>query len=215
MVIIRQVIQADDHKIIFERIVPPVAAPETAKIAKTFATTRQQIRKSLSLAITVFNHEFSEVRWRDTTGGEYVVWSSIDFTPFTGRSASGFVQGGTCYSLFLGLGEAAADAVAGPLAEFRGIKKPEGAASWYVIRSAPELVPADAYTGINALHLYYDANKVTIAAEHEQVKAVNAARLAYEVAYPPVKQDTLIRFWPIQSVLHGVSAPAALNTTED
>jgi hypothetical protein len=80
-----------------------------------------------------------------------------------------------------------------------------------VIRSAPELVPADAYTGINALHLYYDANKVTIAAEHEQVKAVNAARLAYEVAHPPVKQDTLIRFWPIQSVLHGVSRSATDN----
>ena len=69
MVITRQVIQADDHKIIFEHIVPPVATPETAKITKT-TTTRQQIRKSLSLAITVFNHEFSEVRWRDTTGGE-------------------------------------------------------------------------------------------------------------------------------------------------
>ena len=214
MVITRQVIQADDHKIIFERIVPPVATPETAKITKT-TTTRQQIRKSLSLAITVFNHEFSEVRWRDTTGGEYVVWSSIDFTPFTGRSASGFVQGGTCYGLFLGFGEASAGAAAGPLAEFRGAKKPEGTASWYVIRSAPELVPADAYTGINALHVYYDANKTTIVAEHEQVKAANAARLAYEVAHPPVKQDTLIRFWPIQSVLHGVSAPAALNTTED
>ena len=52
-------------------------------------------------------------------------------------------------------------------------------------------------------------------AEHAQIKAANAARVAFEKAHPPVKQDTLIRFWPIQSVLHGVSAPATSNTTEE
>jgi hypothetical protein len=207
----RQVVQKADHKIIFERIAPPVAA-----LAKTpsgvVATTPQLPRKSLSLSCTVFNHEFTEVRWSDSAGAEYVIWSSIDFTPFMGRSSAGFEFNGVRYGLFLGLGDAAADVAAEPLALFRSLTPPKSEASWYVVRSAPESPSADAFEGINALHLYHDANKAAILAEHAQVKAANVARVAFAKAHPPVKQDTVIRFWPIQSVLHGVAAPI---TTEE
>lgn len=213
VVLSRQVIQKADHKIIFERIAPPVAA-----FAKTpsgvVAATPQLPRKSLSLSCTVFNHEFTEVRWRDAAGGEYVIWSSIDFTPFMGRSSGGFVFNGVRYSLFLGLGEAAADVAVAPLEVFHGIPPPVGTASWYAIVKEPESPPAGAFAGINALHLYYDANKTAILAEHAQVKTANAIRVAYEAAHPPVKQDTVIRYWPIQSALHG-TAPTTTNATEE
>lgn len=213
-VLSRQVIQRADHKIIFERIAPPVAA-----FAKTpsvvVATVPQLPRKVLSLSCTVFNHEFTEVRWRDAAGGEYVIWSSIDFTPLMGRSSAGFEFNGLRYDLFLGLGDAAADVAAGPLKVFRALTPAKSEASWYAVVKQPESLSADAYAGIEALHVYYDANKAALIAEHAQIKAANAARVAFEKAHPPVKQDTLIRFWPIQSVLHGVSAPATSNTTEE
>lgn len=214
VVLSRQVVQKADHKIIFERIVPPVAA--FAKTPSVVVATAPQLpRKVLSLSCTVFNHEFTEVRWSDAAGAEFVIWSSIDFTPFMGRSSAGFEFNGVRYDLFLGLGDAAADAATEPLKVFRSLTPAKSEASWYAVVKQPESLSADAYAGIEALHVYYDANKTAIIAEHAQMKVANAARVAFEKAHPPVKQDTLIRFWPIQSVLHGVSAPATLNTTED
>ena len=214
----RKVVQAEDHKIIFERIVPPVVVAETgtAPAGAGGYTGPQLPRRALSLSCTVFDHEFSEVRWRDAAGGEYVIWSSIDFTPFTGRNAGGFVQDGVRYSLFMGLGEALESESAEPLSLFHSIAPPTGTASWYAIVKQPDSVPSAAFAGINALHLHYDANKASIIAEHEQVKTANAARLAWEAAHPPVKQDTVIRYWPIQSALHGTApATATATTTED
>jgi hypothetical protein len=216
-VLSQMVINAEDHKIIFERITMPATKAEAVRqpAGEIDYSEPQLLRKSLSLSCTVFNHEFSEVRWRDASGGEYVIWSSIDFTLFTGRHAGCFVNGGVLYGLYLGLGEAAMDVAAAPLARFHALTAPAGMASWYAIVKQPKSPSSEAYAGINALHLYYDANKAAIIAEHDQVKASNAARISYDTAHPPEKQDTLIRFWPIQSVLHGVSRPATDNNKED
>lgn len=206
VVLSRKVVQAADHKIIFERIVPPVAAVETTPaVAASGASSPVLPRRLLSLSCSVFNHEFTELRWWDAAGGEYVVWSSIDFTPFMGRSTGGFVLGGVRYELFMGLGQVPAVSAAGPLSLFRGIVPPTGPGSWYAIVRQPEVVPEGAFAGVNALHVYYDANKAVILADHAQVKAANAAREAQEAALPRVKRDTLIRFWPVQSALHGTS----------
>ncbi|MEQ1749157.1 MAG: hypothetical protein ABL974_07020 [Prosthecobacter sp.] len=222
VVLSRKVVDTADHKIIFERIAPPVAAiaktPLVVNAANSSAGTggntgpKRRAWKAIALSCTVYNHEFTELRWHDAAGAEFVVWSSIDFSPFMGRSVGGFDQDAVHFELFLGLSHVGAAAAS--LAAFHALTPPAGTASWYVIRSAPESVPADAFAGLDALHRHYDEHKAEIIADHEQVKAANAAREAYDKAHPPVKQDTVIRFWPIQSVLHGVSAPATLNTTE-
>ncbi|MCX6854288.1 MAG: hypothetical protein NTV80_05215, partial [Verrucomicrobia bacterium] len=176
-------------------------------------------KRMLSLSCEVFNHEFTQIRWRDVHG-EYVIWSSLDLSTLTGRSSGGFDLNGVSYSLFMGLGLALDEESAEPLAAFRAIEKPAGAASWYVVLQQPvavagsEVLADAAYAGIDALHTYYDANRTAILAEHAALQAENAARAAYLVAHPPVKQDTVIQFWPIQSTLHAgenviPSAPAA------
>ena len=38
-----------------------------------------------------------------------------------------------------------------------------------------------------------------------------SAREAQEAALPKVKRDTLIRFWPVQSVLHGAAVQGTSN----
>ncbi len=209
----RYVMVEADHKIIFERIVPPAAMTDAGTLPANAGGASGPVlpRRLLSLSCSVFNHEFTELRWWDAVGGEYVVWSSIDFTPFMGRSTGGFVLGGVRYELFMGLGQVPAVSAAGPLSLFRGIVPPTGPGSWYAVVRQPEVVPEGAFAGVNALHVYYDANQAVILADHAQVKAANAAREAQEAALPRVKRDTLIRFWPVQSVLHGAAVQGTSN----
>lgn len=202
-VINREVMRVGDGYVIYELIVPPVVSAEPVVVAAGSPTAALP-RQIVSLSCTVYGREFTELRWRDAAGGEYVVWSSLDLTPFTGRSSGGFDLGGVHYEIVMGLGDAPAAEAAAPLAAFREIVPPAGPGSWYAALQQPETISAGAYDGVNALHVYFDANKAAIAAEHEAVKAANAARKAWEAAHPPVKQDTVIRFWPIKSALHGV-----------
>ncbi|MEQ1747824.1 MAG: hypothetical protein ABL974_00265 [Prosthecobacter sp.] len=224
VVLSRKVVDAADHKIIFERIAPPVAAiaktPLVVNAANSSAGTggntgpKRRAWKAIALSCTVYNHEFTELRWYDAAGAEFVAWSSIDFSPFMGRSVGGFDQDAVHFELFLGLSHVGL-AAAGPLAAFHALTPPAGTASWYVVRSAPESVPADAFAGLDALHRHYDAHKAEIIADHEQVKAANAAREAYDKAHPPVKQDTLIRFWPVRSAVHDTSAATTKTTSKE
>ena len=220
----RTVVVMPDHKVIYERVRTPSAAaaqvtpPVVVPTAPPTTNTPRLPRKVLSLSCEVFNHEFTQIRWRDALG-EYVIWSSLDLSTLTGRSAGGFDLGGVSYSLFMGLGLSLDEEAAEPLAAFRAIEKPAGSASWYVVLQQPSAVAesaalADAaFAGIDALHTFYDANETTILAEHQALKAENAARVAYALAHPPVKGDTVIQLWPIQSTLHAgenviPSAPA-------
>lgn len=219
----RTVVVMPDHKIIYERVKTPSASakPVQAPVvppAQTPAAVRLP-KRMLSLSCEVFSHEFTQIRWRDALG-EYVIWSSLDLSTLTGRSAGGFELGGVSYSLFMGLGLALTEESVAPLEAFRAIEKPAGAASWYVVLQQPTAVAGSAaladaaYAGIDALHTFYDANKTSILAEHAALQAENAARAAYAAAHPAVKQDTVIQLWPIQSTLHVgenviPSAPAA------
>jgi hypothetical protein len=229
VVLSRKVVDAVDHKIIFERITPPVEVvvaptPVTVKTGNSSAGAggsagpKRRAWKNIALAATVFNHEFTELRWHDTAGTEFVVWSSIDFSPFMDRSVGGFEQEAVHFELYLGLSHVGL-AAAGPLAAFHALVPPAGTASWYVVRRAPESPAADAFAGLDALHRHYDEHKAEIIADHEQVKAANEARAVYAKAHPPVKQDTVIRFWPVRSAVYStkpaaVKAAAATQTEE-
>lgn len=215
MVLSRQVVVTDDdQKMIFERIVPPVLVDTQPLVAAGAGSLSSPItpsqppavrkpRKSLSFSCAVFNHEFTQIRWHDALG-EYVIWSSLDLSPLAGSRFSGFEQAGVTYHVFMALGHVYPGKSLGPLAEFRAIQKPLGPASWYVIRQQPVGAASDAYSGIDALHVYFDAHKAELVAEHAAVVAENAARKAYEEAHPaPIKDETVIQFWPIQSALHG------------
>ena len=208
-VIFRQIVPLRDHKIIFERIVPPLLPDKPAQ-AGAFSGSALP-RRTLSLSCTVYGHEFTEVRWRDVEGGEFVIWSSLDFTPLMGRNAGGFDLDGVHYEIVMGLGQARSAEAAVSLASFRSIVPPAEPGPWYVVLQQPETLPAGTFDGINALHLWFDANKAAVIAEHEAIKAANEARKVLEDARPKVKPDTLMRFWPIQSVLHGVQPTSTTN----
>jgi hypothetical protein len=208
-VLFRQVVPRGDHKIIFERIVPPVLPTKPAQAGTAPASALP--RRTLSLSCTVYGHEFTELRWRDAEGGEYVVWSSLDFTPFTGRNTGGFDQDGVHYEVIMGLGQARAVEAAALLAAFHSIVPPTESGSWYAVLQQPEPLPAGTFDGINALHLWFEANKVAVIAEHEAIKAANVTRKVLEDTQPKVRSDTLMRFWPIQSVLYGIQPPSTTN----
>ncbi len=203
-VISRSEVQMSDHKIIFERITPPSAPQAVPTTQGSLAANPQPspaAQPFLPLSCTVINREMTEVQWTHA-GQEYRIWSSIDFHFLTGQ---GSVESeGRVYALFMGIGDLHTDETTGKLAQFRALPRPSGSGAWYYIVQQPE-TGADpaAFEGLDALHRYYSANEASLKQKHAAALAAEAAREAYLKAHPPVKKDTVIRFYPIRSVRHG------------
>ncbi len=204
-------IQTGGRTITLERIEPPKIEP----VATTAATVSSEsaartFPRFVSLSATVFDHAVTEVRWWHN-GGEYVIWSSIDFNHM--RSVSAFTDGwANYYALYFGIGNESRELIekrnamlaANGLAEV-AIQRipvlpapPQGATgSYYVVVSAPSGgAERAAFEAIDALHRHYDANKADLIAEYNESEARRVAEEAYRKANPPVPRDSVIRFWP-------------------
>ena len=199
-VLSRQVVEAGDHRIIFERVTPPVHAPKSAQISATAAQAESSTEpepKPLLLSCTVHAGEMTELRWQ-TVHGEFVVWSSINFHLL--GPVDHFEHDGQMWRLAYGIGDEAE--VLPALTAFRALPQPEGGAVWYHVAQAPAAAVAEDYAGVYALHRYFEAHRADLETRYSQMLAENAARAAERAANPPIKQDTVIRFWPVKSALH-------------
>lgn len=67
---------------------------------------------------------------------------------------------------------------------------------------------SEPYAALDALHVYYDANKQRLIEEYGKREAANAERARWLQEHPPIPKDTIINYWKKS----GVSAPAG---TED
>ncbi|HCN28996.1 MAG TPA: hypothetical protein DIT64_09615 [Verrucomicrobiales bacterium] len=199
-VLSRQVVEAGDHKIIFERVTPPVRPAQTAPstvLAESAASKSEPEPEMLLLSCTVHQGEMTEVRWQ-TARGEFTVWSSINFHLL--GPVDRFEHEGWAWRLSYGIGDEAELLPA--LTAFRALPQPGSGAVWYHVAQAPAGAVAEDYAGVHALHRYFEANRAELETRHAQRLAENAARAVQRAANPPVKQDTVIRFWPVQSALH-------------
>lgn len=205
----RQVVIIGDKRLILERITPPVP---TMPLTPPLATGGYIPVVPLSLGCTVYGGLFTEIRWQDEAGGQYLIWSSLNLMPLSNGIRGHFDWHGTRYGIHLGLGEADAGESPGQQAAFSQITPPVGTGPWYAILQQPEYATAADYVGINALHLWFAENQPQLLAEQAAVRAANEAKAAAQAAQP-VNKVTLMRFWPVQSVLHGAQpAPAASNS---
>ena len=199
-VLSRQVVEAGDHKIIFERVTPPVREPMPAQTTTAEVATETSAEpepEMLLLSCTVHQGEMTEVRWW-TPRGEFVVWSSINFHLL--GPVDRFEHEGEAWRLSYGIGDELE--VLPALTAFRALTQPGSGAVWYHVAQAPAGAVAEDYAGVYALHRYFEANRAELETRHAQMLAENAARAAQRAANPPVKQDTVIRFWPVKSALH-------------
>jgi hypothetical protein len=206
----QRTIDLGDHSLTIQRIAPPPpsaarpapAAPQPAPGAVQEDSRREQF---LSLSATVYDGEVTRLRWFHE-GREYRAFSNIDFRYLAGLGA--FETADAVYSLILGLGEetraqAAADrsrALAGgappdtvppvpALAEF-----PAGRAA-YRLTPGSAAAPPEALAALDALHRHFDAHRTGLIVRYHQRLAAQAERERQLRENPPVKKDTIFRYW--------------------
>ena len=212
-----------DHKLILNRVAPPVVPLAPAKIPQEVARPAPAAEVEdagkaakaygiLFLSATVHDHQFSEIRWVDGVHQ----WSAFSNMDFNLLEALGSIEtADTEYTLLMAIGnESNQSAVAGESSERDGTGDQEEKASVNAKRfplleklgttRAQYLIVDDESGGppsakdlavLDALHLYYDANRERLADEHAEREAANAERERRLKEHPPVKKDTVIHYW--------------------
>lgn len=153
--------------------------------------------KMLMVSATVYDHQFSELRWYGGNTPELRVYANIDFTLFAGVTE--IETADAVYMLIFGLGTDTAASItqAGhpppDLSQF-----PANHAGYQIIQGNATDYPED-MAALNALCAYYDANKTQMLADYQQREAANAAHQQWLKDHPPVQPDTVINYWPVKN----------------
>ena len=186
-------------------------------LAESAAAEARANKKSEALMIsaTVYDRQVTELRWQ-AGGRQYRAWSSIDFNYLAGQ---GEIETEDCiYFLIMGLGNETRASVADWNAfapEWQRLAAAEGLAGSWETKSVPDLAkfPAGRFTyllsgeapaddslaALDALHRYFDANRLRLIADYEKRTAERTAREQWLKEHPSVQQDTIINFWPKKS----------------
>ena len=218
----RKEVDRSDRKIIMRRIAPPVRRvrspekgraeagqpqPSKAELEEMLQKHREKEYRILMLSATVYNREFTELRWSHD-GERFLAYSSIDFNFM--RGVTEFESGGTVYSFLLGIGNESTEDIGElnrlarksgreGLIERQIPQKPAftpGRAEYAVLAEDPAIIERDdVFDPIDALHAYFEKNERRLRIEYQRMKALNDARKRYEAANPPEPQDIVINFW--------------------
>lgn len=208
-VIRRTEVDKGDHKVIFERVVPPEIEPTpalspTEGITTTDVTastaTFQPEKPVYSLAVsgTIYDHAISELRW-NSDGAAYQAFSNVDFNHL--RSAASFATPEASFSFLLIMDNQPWGAYPDPAegarikAELDQLTEPG-----YVVFAQPgRRFNDEAFVALEALLAYYEDNAKELAVIYENTVALQAARERYEAANPKQPEDVIIKFWPIDA----------------
>ena len=207
-----------DRSIYLNRVAPPVltAAPvkipqgspqvPVAVLSKILAAPKKS--EVLFLSATVFDHQITEIRWTDREH-EGRAFSNIDFN-LLGGSAT-FETADTVYSLLLAVANetTGATGLARHGAPETGKLPPARKqipsletfsptqAQYLIVEDESGAAPqAKDLAALDALHVYFEANRPRLAGEFAKREA---ARIEQDQRpkVPPTKQpDTVVNFWP-------------------
>lgn len=172
---------------------PPAKAPDLS--AQELETLRQREAKQhtvLFFSATVFDHQFTELRWTGEAG-KFRAFSSIDFQYLGGLPE--IETADTVYTVMLALATGTAAE-----AEERARKAPEvsllpkGRSAWVLAEdSRRESTPV--LTALDAIHTYYEAHRVELIRAYEQRVTAEAERQRQLQANPPTPKTSIIRYW--------------------
>ncbi len=213
-----QEVDMGDHKITYNRVETPLLKPEPIKLdlapVETVPMTAQEeeeLRKweakfqySPFLGVTVYDGQFSEVRWWDD-GQENVVWSNVNFLHF---APMGDLETDTAYYwIMLSGSETTSEQV-------RALNGEATSPSEMTALPPKELPPlsqagpkwmaegklsAAAERAMEDFHEYYAQHGPEMAAAYKQREEEAKAHEEWVKAHPPIPQDSVINFFPIRS----------------
>jgi hypothetical protein len=186
------------HTVTLNRVAPPVFPAPVA----TPTPTPPQLYANydiLMFSATVYDGKLTLLRW--SNGGEnFAAVSNINFDYVAGLY--GFVQGDTFYEIVASLDdESSTDAdpeTAGWLKQAQNTLPP--LVPGYVIVSGT--ATTDVLQGLNALDIYFGANKNALVQAYSVRQAQFAAEQLQLKLHPPVRPNTVINYWPIKSSVY-------------
>jgi hypothetical protein len=209
----RKTVTLKDHKVTLIRVrvptfpkapLPPAPRQPTAEEQAMAERYAKKDYADLNVSATVYiggATPVTEIRWRNETGEiEYRAWSNADFRYLA--QLPSLETETTVYSWFpfidsCDLKEWPSD-YKYPIPE--GLNFSTTETEYFIDARTKELKDQEiTLAGLDYLHAYYQIHYKDLKADYERREAENAAREKELREHPPVKPDTVIRFWPIKS----------------
>jgi len=205
---------------IFNLVVPPIlppapvpavpvnAQPPTAEQLQAAEARMQKEYVVLFFTAMVIDRSVTALSWQHE-GQQYRAFSNVDFNYFCGVHE--IETADSVYWLLMGAGDQTreqaeaerTEAVAHGLAQF-AVPIPQRAEfsvtrSEYVVAGGTAGESNGAFKWLDALHVYFDAHRDRLIADHTTREAARIVREQWLKNHPPVPQDTVINFWPVKS----------------
>lgn len=197
-----------DRSLFLHRVAPPILpqqsavppqAPQPLSKEDARIALRREAKKSeiLFLSATVHAHRVTEVRWMNG-GHEFSAVSNIDFNLLGG--SVNFETADTVYSLLLALANDTAGENGAPTGKLKPIPSLEklspNRAQYLIAGDETGAVPqAKDLAALDALHLYFDANRQHLAKEHAKREAARIEQEQRPKEPSPKPKDTVIHYW--------------------
>ena len=209
-VIQRRTIDLEDRSLILNRVAPPVLPSKpTAPAVQNAAPAEEPPDKKaviLFLSATVYDRKVTEISFVGGQG-KAAIFSNVDFNLFEGL---GQVEtDDTSYSLMLAVSnQTAEDAAArnrqlaeqGALMARQRIPPPgefsPARSECIVVEDTAHPAPTgEELAALEALHVFFDANKPQLARKYAERAAAEAERLREAKAHPAVPPDVIVNYW--------------------
>ena len=192
----QKIVSFGQHSVTLNRVVPPVFPVPVATPTPVPAIPSPQspppFEQPLFFSATVYDHQFTVVRWFDRNQDLALV-SNLDFSYFTTYDF---------YEIFMGLDiESSADAdpvTAGWLAQARK-SLPANMPAYLIVSGS---ATADEIQELDAFHAYVAENSSNIVQAYQRQQEINAALALQLKLHPPVRPNTVINYWPIKSSVY-------------
>ena len=212
-VVQRREIDLGNRSLILNRVAPPAlppkpAAPTPQAIVANVDEAVQPAKKTtvLFLSATVYDRKVTQISFFGAPG-KGAIFSNIDFNLLEGMG--NFETNDTVYTLMLAVSnQSAEDAaarnqqLAAQGAEMAWARIPQVGefsmtrSECIVVEDAAHPAPTgEELAALHALHVFFDANKQTLAAAYHEREAKRIAVEQWRVQHPPVPRDVVVHYW--------------------
>ncbi len=215
-----QAVDLGNRTIIYNRVETPLLKPVAALmptpeiVANPTPLTSEEQAEALRWEQMEYQGFYPSATAYEGKGSEVFVWtqdggvrflSSIDFRYF--QPLYGFEGEGVYYSTFFMLDLWTDVAVAEAKAEDPSLviecphfpQEVDGVSQFEVISPSPGEENEKAIAAMEALHVFYDQNRVKLIQEYHEGEAARIAHEQWLKDHPPIPQDTVINYFPIRS----------------
>ena len=197
-------VKTGGRSVVMNRVAPPILPeapkPPSAQTAEEIAAAEaaevqqapQKRHEVLFLSATVYDRKVTELRW-SVDGKQRSAFSNVDFNYFTGISQIETADAN--FSLIFALDNQNAEqreATDLPALERFSLARAE-----YFMKEhqgAPVLAD-EKLAALDALHVYFDANKQRLIADAAKRQAALAEKERQLKEHPPAPKNTVINFW--------------------